>query len=148
MANTRIAMTLGLVFAAGVAVGMVGMRYGLHDQMHRTVAAASTARNSGADGVLEYFRTELNLSDDQAKKLAVVLDDYRHYYQSVQDQIEDLRLREQIEDLRETGKHRILEILTEEQRAKFEKILRDRWIDGLIKVMERWVETGREDPVL
>lgn len=34
------------------------------------------------------------------------------------------------------------------QRAKFEKILRDRWIDGLIKVMERWVETGREDPVL
>lgn len=34
------------------------------------------------------------------------------------------------------------------QRAKFEKILRDRWIDGLIKVMERWVETGREDPIL
>lgn len=34
------------------------------------------------------------------------------------------------------------------QRAKFEKILRDRWIDGLIKVMENWVQTGREDPVL
>lgn len=34
------------------------------------------------------------------------------------------------------------------QRAKFEKILRERWIDGLIKVMENWVQTGREDPVL
>jgi ABC-type transporter MlaC component len=34
------------------------------------------------------------------------------------------------------------------QRAKFEKILRERWIDGLIKVMETWVQNGREDPVL
>ena len=34
------------------------------------------------------------------------------------------------------------------QRAKFEKILRERWIDGLIKVMQTWVENGREDPVL
>ncbi|MCC7049664.1 MAG: ABC transporter substrate-binding protein, partial [Alphaproteobacteria bacterium] len=34
------------------------------------------------------------------------------------------------------------------QRAKFEKILRERWIDGLIKVMQTWVQNGREDPVL
>lgn len=34
------------------------------------------------------------------------------------------------------------------QRAKFEKILRERWIDGLIKTMQTWVENGREDPVL
>jgi len=34
------------------------------------------------------------------------------------------------------------------QRAKFEKILRDRWIDGLIKVMQAWVANGREEPYL
>ena len=34
------------------------------------------------------------------------------------------------------------------QRAKFEKVLRERWIDGLIKVMQGWVLTGREEPVL
>ena len=34
------------------------------------------------------------------------------------------------------------------QRAKFEKILRDRWIDGLIKIMQSWVANGREEPYL
>ena len=34
------------------------------------------------------------------------------------------------------------------QRAKFEKILRDRWIDGLIKIMQGWVRNGREEPYL
>ena len=123
MLNPRIAGTLTLVFLAGVATGMVGMRYGLHDQLHRgNVTAASTARETGDDAVLEYFRTELSLTPEQTDKLAVVLDDYREYYQSVQDQIEDLRLREQIDDLRSTGKSRIIEILNPDQRAKFEKM--------------------------
>ena len=125
MLNKRITGTLALVFLAGVATGMVGMRYGLHDQMHRGVEAASTARESGADAVLEYFRTELKLSDNQTVKLAAVLDDYRHYYQSLEDQISDLRLREQIEDLRSTGKNRIMEILSPEQRVKFEKMSKE-----------------------
>ncbi len=126
MLNPRIAGTLTLVFLAGVATGMVGMRYGLHDQLHRgSTTAASTARETGDDAVLEYFRAELNLTPDQASKLATVLDDYREYYQSVQDQIEDLRLREQIEDLRSTGKSRIIEILDPEQRAKFEKMSKE-----------------------
>jgi phospholipid transport system substrate-binding protein len=34
------------------------------------------------------------------------------------------------------------------QRAKFEKILRDRWIDGLIRIMQSWVANGREEPYL
>lgn len=123
MLNMRITGTLALVFLAGVATGMVGMRFGLHDQLHRSkLDAASTARETGGDAVLEYFRTELNLTPEQTTKLAGVLDDYRLYYQSVQDQIEDLRLREQIDDLRSTGKNRIIEILNPEQRAKFEKM--------------------------
>jgi hypothetical protein len=122
MLNMRIGGTLALVFLAGVATGMVGMRYGLHEQIHGGVNAASEARESGSEAVVEYFRTELRLSDDQTQKLAVVLDDYQRYYQSVEDQIEDLRLREQIEDLRSTGKNRIIEILNPEQRDKFEKM--------------------------
>lgn len=118
MANPRIALTLGLVFLAGVGAGMVAMRYGLHDQLHRVSAAPP-------DAVLEYYRTQLNLSTDQTERLAKVLDDYRQYYQSVQEQIEDLRLREQIEDLRSTGKNQIMEILNPDQRAKFEQISRE-----------------------
>lgn len=124
MNTSRIPLTLGLVFLAGVGVGMVAMRYGMHEQLHR-VSAASDARLKGQDAVLDYYRKELSLTSDQTERLRLVLDDYRHYYQSVQDQIEDLRLREQIEDLRATGKSRILEILDEEQRAKFEQISRE-----------------------
>ena len=118
MLNGRIAITLVLVFLAGVGTGMVGMRYGLHDQIHPDSVKAA----ANEDAVLETFRTELNLTNDQAARLAVILDDYRHYYQSLQDQIEELHLGDQIEDLRSTGKNRILEILNDDQRAKFEKM--------------------------
>jgi hypothetical protein len=122
MTNPRIVVTLGLVFLAGVVVGMAGMRFGLHEQMHGGAAAANEAREHGGDAVVEYFRKELELSGDQTEKLAIVLDDYRHYYQSLEDQIEDLRLREQIADLRATGKNRIMEILNPQQRVKFEQM--------------------------
>jgi ABC-type transporter MlaC component len=32
------------------------------------------------------------------------------------------------------------------QRSKFEKILRDRWIDGLIRILNGWIKNGREEP--
>ena len=32
------------------------------------------------------------------------------------------------------------------QRAKFEKILRDKWIDGLIRILAGWVKAGKEEP--
>lgn len=58
--------------------------------------------------------------------------------------------------VRETpaGRYKIQDVqlegysLRQFQRAKFEKILRDRWIDGLIKIMESWVANGREEPYL
>src|SRR5262249_39803420 len=123
-ANPRIVTTLGAVFLAGVATGMLGMRYGLHDQIHHVAASEPVAKTDipSPDGLLEKYRTELNLSPDQTEKLAAVLNDYQHYYQAVQEQIEEMRLRDQIDDLRATGKDRILEILNPDQRAKFERM--------------------------
>jgi uncharacterized membrane-anchored protein YhcB (DUF1043 family) len=111
-------MTLAGVFLAGVGTGMIAMRFGLHEQLHSTPAAVSSSK----DAVLERYRSELKLSDEQTQKLAAVLEDYRHYYAAVEEQIQDLRLRDQIEDLRATGKNRILEILNDDQRVKFEKM--------------------------
>ncbi len=119
MANSRIVLTLAGVFLAGIGTGMLGMRYGLHDVIHPAPAAAAAPSQ---DTVLERFRTELNLSADQTTKLAAVLADYQHYYQAVQEQIEEARLRDQIDDLRATGKSKILEILNADQKAKFEKM--------------------------
>lgn len=120
MTNPRVVFTLAVVFLAGAATGMLGMRYGLHQQLHGTSAAAP-----GQDAVLEHFRTELNLSAGQTGELAEVLNDYGNYYKSVEDQMRDLHLREQLEDLRSTGKNRIMDILNPEQRLKFEKMMPD-----------------------
>src|SRR3569832_1969895 len=120
MANSRIVLTLAGVFLAGLGTGMLGMRFGLHDTIHNYVAPVPTPPNQYV--VLERFRTELNLSPEQTTKLASVLADYQHYYQAVQEQIEEMRLRDQIDDLRSTGRSKILEILNADQRAKFEKM--------------------------
>src|SRR5690348_12416613 len=123
MANPRIAWTLAGVFLAGLGSGMLAMNYGLHDIMHRPKSVetgVNAPQPPNEKEVLERFRKELNLTPEQTDKLAVILTDYQHYYQSVQEQIEQLRLRDQIDDLRATGKSRIIEILDADQRKKFE----------------------------
>jgi hypothetical protein len=112
--NPRVIGTLVVVFLAGAAVGALSMQMGLHDKLHRTVSAAPARKDSTNDALVQRFKTELNLSGDQTVKIAMVLDDYREYYQNLQDQLDDVR---------STGKARIMQILDDRQRAKFEKIM-------------------------
>jgi len=88
------------------------MQYGLHDRLHR-VAAAAPPRDSSHDAMLQEFKNKLDLSAEQTDQIAVVLQDYSHYYESLQDQLDDLR---------STGLTRILQILQPGQREKFQKI--------------------------
>ena len=117
--NLKVAGTLVVVFLAGAAVGALTMQMGLHERLHRTVSAATLPvirKASSSDALVQRFKTELNLSADQADKIAMVLADYREYYHSLEDQLDDVR---------STGKSRIMQILDEQQRAKFEKIMGD-----------------------
>lgn len=106
--NPRIFSTLLLVFLAGGAAGAVSMKFGLHEILHRSTPPASK------EAVLQKFRADLNLTPAQTDKISLVLDDYRHYYQSVQDQLDDIRA---------TGKMRILQELDPAQRDKFQKMM-------------------------
>lgn len=110
--SARIVSTLLLVFLAGATAGALSMRLGLHEKLHRAAVAASPEPNREA--VLNRFRTELGLSSAQTDQIALVLDDYGRYYQN---------LREQLDDVRATGKIRILQILNDDQRVKFEKMM-------------------------
>ena len=114
--NPKVISTLVFVFLAGAASGALSMRLGLHEKLHRTVigAASRGASNPGRDALLQRFNTELNLSGEQTTEIAAVLDDYRQYYQSLQDEIDDIRT---------TGRSRIVQILEPAQREKFEKIM-------------------------
>jgi Spy/CpxP family protein refolding chaperone len=121
--NFKVLLTLVVVFLAGAATGALSMSMGLHDRLHRTVNAASPARPAppppgaaGKDAVLQRFKAELNLTPAQTVQIGAVLDDYRNYFES---------LREQLDDVRSTGKMRILEILDPQQREKFAKISND-----------------------
>jgi Spy/CpxP family protein refolding chaperone len=109
--SPRILSTLMLVFLAGAATGALVMRFSPRELFHRTRSAPP---RSDRDQVLEQFKTGLNLSDAQTQKLALLLDDYSQYYESVQ---------EQLDDLRATGKRQFMAILNPEQREKFEKML-------------------------
>jgi uncharacterized membrane-anchored protein YhcB (DUF1043 family) len=110
--NARILSTLMLVFLAGAATGALVMRLSPRDLLHhaRTPASRSADRNN----VLRQFKTGLDLSDAQTQKLALLLDDYSQYYESVQ---------EQLDDLRATGKRQFMAILNPDQQEKFEKML-------------------------
>jgi trans-aconitate methyltransferase len=118
--NPKVLGTLLLVFLAGSAVGALVMQMGLHEKLHRTVSAAMTEHPAATrafdnnDALIQRFKTELNLSADQTVKIAMVLSDYREYYHNLQDQLDDVRA---------TGKTRIMQILDDQQRSKFEKIM-------------------------
>jgi len=114
--NVRILSTLVLVFVAGATTGALSMQMGLHEKLRRIAPAAAAVRVSNRDASLQKFKTELDLSSAQTDKVAMVLEDYRLYYQSLQDQLDDLRA---------TGKTRILQILNPDQRVKFEKMMTD-----------------------
>jgi Spy/CpxP family protein refolding chaperone len=106
--NPRILLTLLFVFLAGGATGAVSMKFGLHQFLHKSSAPTSK------EGVLEKFKTDLHLTPTQAEKISLILDDYQHYYRSVQDQEDDIRA---------TGKMRILQELDPAQREKFQKLM-------------------------
>jgi len=117
--NPKVVGTLVVVFLAGAAVGALSMQMGLHERLHRTVSAATipvAPKAIGNDALVGRFKSELDLSPEQTDKIAMVLADYREYYHSLQDQLDDVR---------STGKSRIMQILDEKQRAKFEKIMGD-----------------------
>ena len=111
--NPRVVFPLMMVFLAGAASGALWMQFGLHDKLHRTaVSNPAPSRET----VIQRFNSELGLSQDQSQKIAMVLEDYTQYYQSLEDQLDDVRA---------TGRTQILQILNPDQRVKFEKIMND-----------------------
>ncbi|MCX6622338.1 MAG: hypothetical protein NTY38_14965 [Acidobacteria bacterium] len=102
-----------LVFLLGATCGALTMRFGLHQILHR---AGPAWREGGKEISLQRFRKELDLSEAQAEQMEIVLDDFMTYYQTLQAQMDDVRA---------TGKTRILRILNEQQKRRFDKIMTD-----------------------
>jgi hypothetical protein len=97
------AVAMCLVFLCGAASGALVMDLGVHNR-YRTPAldaAASRAMN------FDHMQRELNLSPGQSEQIQSVLSDFWQYYRTV------------LSD----SKQRVEQLLTEEQKQKFEKML-------------------------
>ena len=60
------------------------------------------------------MKKDLDLTPEQAVQIETVLDEFVLYYQNLQGQMDDFRAE---------GKNRILRVLDERQKAKFEKMM-------------------------
>ena len=97
-------MTVTLVFLAGAIAGAVAMNLGAHRFLHRSVAFWT---EGGKEVSLQRWKKELDLTPEQSQQMVVILDDFGTYYRNV------------LSD----GKARILRILDEDQKRKFDKLL-------------------------
>src|SRR6266481_275904 len=100
------AMAITLVFFTGAIAGAVAMNLGAHKWMHRAVPFYT---EGGKELWLQRWKKELRLTPEQSQEMAVILDDFGMYYRNV------------LSD----GKARILRILNEDQKRKFDRLLNE-----------------------
>ena len=93
-----------LVFLCGAVLGAVVMSFSGHASLHGSAPAAA-----GFSMSVPEWKQRLDLTDQQTDQLQSILDDFSHYYDNV------------LAD----GNSRIMQILNEEQRRKFERMLQD-----------------------
>ena len=104
-ARLAVCSILFLVFMCGAAAGALAVDSRVHSRMHQVTYDAPGGRALNFDRL----QKELNLSTPQAEQVSSILADMWQYYRTV---------------LTDT-KSRVEQVLTRDQRAKFEQILRD-----------------------
>jgi Spy/CpxP family protein refolding chaperone len=99
------AVSLTLVFLCGGVVGALVMDLGVHNRQR-------TPTFETAQGQTMYFerlQKELDLTAAQSEQVKSILGDFWHYYRTVLSE----------------GRTRIEQVLTADQRVKFERLLQD-----------------------
>jgi hypothetical protein len=97
------------VFLSGLIVGALGA----HRLMHQPPPQPSRSKELA----LEHLKTELNLTPAQTEQLETILDDFFTYYHTLQAQLDDVTA---------LCRQRIMRLLNEEQRRKFQKLISER----------------------
>ena len=101
---------LAMVFVAGIASGVIGVRALDRQSASYAAAAASTAREE-ARLALEELAGDLELDETQRRKVGVILDEHI---------MMEADLLAQIRRIQQDGRGEIAKVLKHEQRVKFE----------------------------
>ena len=112
--RSRAPLYILLIFLCGVVSGALATKLWTgRDRQTQVAQADSPPPVSRTQRLLERFTRELKLTPEQVQQLTVILDETRLRYQIKED------------STRAEGRNRIRQILTDAQRAKYEKIIAD-----------------------
>lgn len=115
MGSRRALLYLALVFLLGLALGALGMVWaGRHGWSY-----ADSTRQHRPRGV-EWLDRELNLSPEQRQQVEAILDEMGQAYRSIRQ-----RTRPEYDAVRQQGRNKIRALLSDEQRARFEQLVRE-----------------------
>ena len=114
--NRKAFLLVFVLFVLGVGLGSVGT-YLVTMRVQAARPQATLAHNPGHTMAL--FTRDLNLNPDQQNQIQAILNDTRSRYASLHEKLDP-----EYEQVRHEGRQRIREVLTPEQRPKFEDLLR------------------------
>ena len=102
-AKATLCLSFVLVFLCGAVSGALLMNLNSHANRNRVAIRG----HFGNQFELQHLQKELSLSDEQTRQLSMILDDVAKYYDNV------------LSD----GQTRVMQILDEKQKTKFQQIL-------------------------
>jgi Spy/CpxP family protein refolding chaperone len=115
--GSRKAVLLVLVlFVLGIALGSMGT-YLVTTRVLAARPQATLVHNPGH--TMAMYTRDLNLSPDQQSQIQAILNDTRAHYAALHEKLDP-----EYEQVRQQGRDRIRQLLTPEQRPKFEDLLR------------------------
>ena len=114
--NRKAVLLVFVLFVLGIALGSVGT----YLVTTRVLAAHPQAVPAHSPAhTMEIFTRDLNLNPDQQSQIQAILNDTRGRYAELHEKLDP-----EYEQVRHQGRERIRQILTPEQRPKFEELLR------------------------
>jgi Spy/CpxP family protein refolding chaperone len=105
-----------VLFILGIALGSVGT-YLVTMQVQAARPSITSGRITGH--AMALFTRDLNLTGDQQTQTQAILSDMRAHYDELHEKLDP-----EYEQVRQQGRDRIRQLLTPEQRPKFEELLR------------------------
>jgi ATP-dependent Clp protease ATP-binding subunit ClpA len=127
-----VALYMALVFACGGVVGAFAHR------LYTVSGVSANAAQRNPEEFRKRFMTDmkarLQLNDDQAAKLNVIMDETRARFRDVREKFEP-----EMQKIREDQRQRISELLSPSQQAEWQKIMEERQ-------RRREGKKGREGP--
>ena len=115
--RTSATLLLILTFLLGAVAGSVGYYLLV---AHMIVPGPRSAGRSSPHDIAEELATGLSLNGEQKEKLKEIIQQSRERYRAL-----SVQFRPQYDNVRNEARQQIRQILTEEQRARFEKIVQE-----------------------